>query len=301
MKINLYLNKNSKIKSVAFIAASIAVFTAFSFGVPFYYSCQTRSSQMAQKDEAKLPVIMYHLVLKNTNGKNKFIISKHSFEEDLKYISNNGYTTILIKDLIEYTQNKKDLPPKPILLTFDDGAYNNYLYAFPIAKEYGAKLVFSPIAAEADKYSEISDENPSYSHANWNQIKEMSESGLVEIQNHTYNMHSAKKPRIGCTMKSGETKEIYQKKLKKDLTKANNLIKEKTGTEPTAFFYPFGACSKCSEDIIKEMRFKATFLCESKVNTITRNPESLYGLSRFLRPPGVSSKNFFAKLEKQHV
>ena len=228
---------------------------------------------------------------------NKFIISEKTFEEDLQYIKNNGFETVLISDLIAFSRGEKDLPEKPILLTFDDGAYNNFLYAFPLAQKYGAKFVFSPIAKEAERYTEIKDENPIYAHAGWEPISKMSESGLVEIQNHTYNMHSCHSPRIGCKKRRGESLQNYETKLSEDLNKAQNLIEKNIGKRPTAFFYPFGAKSDCSEKIIRSLGFKATFLCESKVNTIKKNcPESLFELGRFLRPPNVPSKVFFKKL-----
>lgn len=295
MHIGFYLKKSFKFKFLSF-----GLFFLFSIASLSYWalSFQKDSDNQNTPESVKLPIIMYHLVLKNPGNKNKFIISESTFEEDLKYIRDNGYTTILIKDLIDYTEGKSDLPSKPILLTFDDGAYNNYLYAFPLAKKYNSKFVFSPICKECERYSEISDENPTYAHANWNHISEMYNSGLIEIQNHTYDMHSNKKTRIGCTKISGESKEEYKSKLTNDLTKAQEIIKQKVGTEPTGFFYPFGACSDCSDEIIKELGFKATFLCESKVNHITRDPNSLFKLHRFLRPPNMSSKTFFSTFEK---
>ena len=262
--------------------------------------CQNAEGEELQDPEntVNLPVLMYHLVLKNPKSKNKFTISQKTFENDLEYIKNNGYTTILVKDLIDYTEGKAELPEKPILLTFDDGAYNNYLYAFPLAKKYNIKFVFSPIAAEAERYSQIKDENPNYSHANWEQIREMSDSGLVEIQNHTYNMHCSKNPRVGCTKKFGESEETYKSKLSEDILKSQEMIEKNVGKKPIAFFYPFGACSKCSEKIIRGLGFKATFLCESRVNKISKNPESLFRLGRFIRPPDVPTEKVFSAFEK---
>ena len=262
-------------------------------GIKSNAECAENCSQ-----EKKLPVLMYHLILKNPENNNKFIISQATFEEDLKYIKSHGYTTILVQDLIDYTENKKDLPEKPILLTFDDGAFNNYLYAFPLAKKYEAKFVFSPIAKEAEKYTKIHDENPTYAHANWEKISEMHKSNLVEIQNHTYNMHSNKKSRIGCTKKYNESEEEYKKNLSEDINKSQELISKNIGFTPTAFFYPYGAKSDHSEEILKSLGFKATFLCESKVNTISRNPECLFGLKRFIRPPGVPTEKIFSKFKK---
>jgi len=304
MKINKLGTKNMQIKffikqklkkKIFILAPFLCVIIAALLCMPFYSKVNSTSNK---DNGVPLPVIMYHIILKNPGSKNKFIVSEKTFENDLKYLKNNGFTTILIKDLIEYTENKKELPPKPILLTFDDGAYNNYLYAFPIAKKYEAKFVFSPIGKEADKYTKIKDGNPSYSYANWEEIKEMAKSGFAEIQNHTYNMHSSCKPRIGCTKTKNESNEKYKEILTADLLRAQKLIEDKTGTKPTAFFYPFGAMSETSEGIIKSLGFKATFDCENKMNFIKKDPSSLFRLHRFLRPPNLSSQEFFQKIIK---
>ena len=295
MHIKLYIKHKLKIKIIIF-AALITLITSICLS-NFYFQAMPQKQNL-NPEERKLPILMYHMILKNPHKENRFIISEKTFEEDLKYIKSNGFQTILIADLIAFSQGEKDLPEKPILLTFDDGAYNNFLYAFPLAQKYGAKFVFSPIAKESERYTEIKDENPLYAHAGWEAISKMSESGLVEIQNHTYNMHSCHGPRIGCKKRNEESLQNYEAKLKEDLNKAQDLIEKNTGKRPTAFFYPFGAKSDCSEKIIRSLGFKATFICESKVNTIKKNsPETLFQLGRFLRPPNVPSEVFFKKLK----
>ena len=84
--------------------------------------------------EIKLPILMYHGIRKSTSAQNKYVISPDEFESDLKYIKENGYETIVVADLLEYFDNGKALPEKPIMITFDDGCLNNYTYAFPLLK-----------------------------------------------------------------------------------------------------------------------------------------------------------------------
>ncbi len=296
MRLSHFFSK--RLCNMVFFGLLITIFliTTFCCISPSFGNLAAQVNNDNKDTPVQFPVVMYHLVVKNPKGKNRFIISEQTLEQDFKYLSDNGYTTIIVKDLIDYVENGKELPEKPIMITFDDGAYNNYLYALPLAKKYNSKFVFSPIGKHADRFTEVSDENPNHAHANWNHIKEMADSGVVEIQNHTYDMHSPKGARIGCKKRKSESVEQYKQKLSDDLMKMQNLVAEKTGTTPTAFVYPFGAYSDCSKDIIKEMGFKATFLCESKINYITRDPDSLHGLKRFLRLPGVSSESFFIKI-----
>lgn len=93
----------------------------------------------ADTDSVKLPVIMYHSLLKDEKLQNDYTVSPTLFENDLKYLAENGYTTVVVKDLTDYAYGKKSLPEKCIMLTFDDGYYNNYYYALPLLENTTAR------------------------------------------------------------------------------------------------------------------------------------------------------------------
>ena len=217
---------------------------------------------------------------------------------DFKWLSENGYTAVLSEDLINYTESGAALPEKPILLTFDDGYYNNYLYAYPTAKRYGMKFVLSPIGKYADLYTETPDKSPYYAHCTWDMLREMQSSGVVEIANHTYDLHSSDGARLGTKQLSGESLEDYTKLLTEDVTLFQQKAEENLQSKPVLFAYPFGAVSKGEPEIIKNLGFKVTLSCEERVSTVTRAPESLYYLGRYLRPSGVSSESFFEHILK---
>ena len=266
----------------------IKLYSAVETAAPLPIQGEVQSSEdavlsAAKRDGVKVPIIMYHSILRSTNTHGNYIISEAAFEKDLKFLKENGYKTIVIKDLLDYVNGKGDLPEKPIILTFDDGYSNNFLYAFPLLKKYENKAVLSVIGYYTDLYSKTPDENPSYSHVTWDNIKTMMDSGLVEMQNHSYNLHTLDKGRNGSKKKKGESNSEYRTVLTEDLGKLQDLFKTNTGYTPTTFTYPFGSVSNASFDIIKEMGFKASLSCESGMNTITRDAECLYMMKRYLR------------------
>lgn len=252
------------------------------------------ASAQVQKEGIQLPIIMYHSMLKE--GKGKYIISPATFEEDLKYLKDNGYHTVNMQDLLNYVNEGTALPDNPIMLTFDDGYYNNYLYAFPLAKEYESKIVISPIGYFTDQFSKADANHATYSHVTWDQIKEMMSSGYVEFQNHSYNLHSSDGKRLGTKKLKGESLAAYTALLTDDITQMQQEMQEHTGYTPNTFVFPFGAISNDAVPIVRSLGFSATLTCESRINTITRDAECLYGLGRYLRPPGQSSADFFKKL-----
>lgn len=275
-----------KLKTVIFYVIVIALTI---YGSYFFLG----SAQEYISDEGvRLPILMYHAICDNNDASGKFVITKRALEDDLKYLQENGYTTISSYQLIDYVENGTPLPEKPIMITFDDGYFNNYCYAYPLLREYNAKAIISIIGKYTDLYSESTEENPSYSHITWEQAREMCDSGLVEIQNHSYNSHTVDQGRNGTKKKTGESAEAYAEYIYSDLGKLQNEININLGYTPTVFAYPFGSVSKASYDILKKMGFKITLGCEEKVNVIKQGDlDGLYMLGRYLRTNKRSAKD----------
>lgn len=251
-----------------------------------------------KEDVISLPIIMYHSILKDTSRSNKYTITPSTLESDLKYIYNHGYNTITMNDLISYVYEGTPLPKNPIMITFDDGYYNNLGYAVPLLKKYNMKAVVSIVGKYTDTYTTSDEANLNYSYLRWKDVKELMDSGVIEFQNHTYNLHSNTSGRIGCSKKSFESIETYEKILTNDIQKLQQEFEQNIGYTPTTFTYPFGSISKASFPIIKKLGFKASLSCASGINYITKNPDCLYCLKRNNRPSGISSEAFFEKLLK---
>jgi len=265
---------------ISYIALCAVIISSFAL---MRFARTTSIMVSATQEQVEVPIIMYHSILDKTNNYGKYIVSTDNFEKDLIYLQNNGYTTITMNDLIGYVYNGTSLPEKPVILSFDDGYYNNYKNAYPLLKKYNMKAVISIIGYYTDLYSELDEENPKYSHITWDEIEEMTESGLVEIQNHSYNLHSLDKGRNGAKKNKNETTAQYEKVISEDIMKLQSRIIEETGLTPSTFVYPFGAVSEASYDIIKHLGFKASFSCQEGTNKITQNPQCLYMLNRNLR------------------
>jgi peptidoglycan/xylan/chitin deacetylase (PgdA/CDA1 family) len=234
------------------------------------------------KNEAiYLPIIMYHEIKTFNVGKD--VITPHEFENDLKFLSENQYSTITMAQLYDYVYNDIELPLKPIILSFDDGYLNNYKYAFPLLKKYNMKIVLSIIGKNTDDFTNIPDDNIDYSHVTWDHLNEMLASGYVEVQNHSYNLHSIKKGRYGCKQKSSETLSQYEQIMKDDIGRFQDQITYMTGITPNTFTYPYGASSKDTDAILKEMGFIGTLSCRYGINIITKDPNKLFGLKRICR------------------
>src|SRR5690606_1373661 len=127
-------------------------------------------------------------------------------------------------------------PPNPIMITMDDGYESNYIYAYPVLKEYNMKatifLITSLIKNEEEKH--LLKGIPKLS---WEQIQEMSESGLIEFHSHTHDAHAKYDNGIkktaymtGPILKEDgqlETEEEYEQRIYEDLLLSKKIIEEK--------------------------------------------------------------------------
>lgn len=282
-------------KFEAVITLTIVVSISFIFAICFEGKSVTASTDVNTRP---LPIVMYHHITTNESKAGKYTVTEKEFVSDLEYLKTNGYNSITVADLADFVNGKSTLPEKPVMITFDDGFESFYSIAYPRLKQYNMKAVVSVIGSVTEKYSQINDHNINYSNLTWTEINEMHRSGLVEFQNHSYNMHSSEKgQRKGISRMSGEDADLYKSRLTEDLLRTQELFSLKCGFRPIAVAYPFGACSKDTTAIIKECGFICTLGCEEKINLISvGNSSCLYNLGRFNRASGVKSEDFFEKI-----
>ena len=264
-------------------------------GIFSYISSCSRqvSSQMPltlsdSRDSVDIPILMYHSISKDASGESEYTISQSRFEGDLKWLRDNGYTTIFPSQLAAYVKEGAMLPSKPVIISFDDGFANNYLYAYPLLQKYNMKAVIALIGIESDLSSGDIYRNPEYSNLTWGEVALLSQSGLIEFASHTYDLHSISGGRKGADKKPGESAADYRQVLTSDLIKNQALIESAAGRTPLTFAWPFGAYppDRSGDPILKDVGFDVTFTSYQHTSTVNRGqPESLYGLGRYLRTP----------------
>ena len=278
-----------KFKRTPVVIAALLILTAF-YSVchlSTYDDNAVYTTAPAKTDSVDIPIIMYHAVSNAASIQGDYVISPEEFEEDLKYLAEHKYNTVFVSDLVDYVNGSGSLPENPIVLSFDDGYYNNYLYVYPLLQKYNCKAIISPIAYFSELYTENGEVNEQYTHCTWAQLEEMHESGYVEIGNHTYNMHSYGNGRNGIGQMCGEDTETYKAAIKGDIEQAQNLLTDRINVTCDVFAYPFGIWCDSSLEVLKDMNFKAVLTIESGINHLTKgSTEDLYTLKRLIRPHG---------------
>ena len=234
----------------------------------------------------RVPVLMYHdLAVKKSEI--SLIISAEQFENQIKALSEEGYTGISITQLIDYVEKGAELPDKPVLITFDDGYSSNYELAYPILKKYNMKATIFVIGVSVGKDKYKGTDNNITPHFSYEQAREMIDSGLIDIQSHTFDMHQWSafekgEARSNIMPFEKEKEADYISLLKNDISRSQKEILEGTGNGVTALAYPLGKYNTLTEVVLGRMGIKATFTVQTGTNTVIKGlPQSLRAMKRY--------------------
>lgn len=168
-------------------------------------------------------VLTYHLVSDEVFGNDDYLFVRPSeFEEQLELLSDRGYTFLFADEWGIF-----DFPS--VIITFDDGYTDNYTEMYPLLKKYNAKATVFLISDMIGHEYYLTEE----------QIKEMSDSGLVSFQSHTAG-HSP-------------LTELTEDELYSELKNSAEKIERITDKKVTVISYPNGKYTYSLLDSVSEI------------------------------------------------
>lgn len=209
-----------------------------------------------------VPILMYHYVEYVTDKRDtirqSLNINPNTFISQIKTLKKAGYTFITPVNLALALAGVSELPPKPVILSFDDGYRDFYTDVFPILKKEYVKVVIYVVPNFLDR--------PNYMYTS--DIKEIAASQMVEIGAHT----------MDHMWLAG----VDEKTAEYEVSQSRKFLQKLTGQPVNSFAYPYGAFDKTAETVVR----KAGFLdAVSTVPGTTQSRENEYFLFR-LRPGG---------------
>ena len=184
-----------------------------------------------------------------------------NFEEQMKYLQDEGYVTISLKDVTDFYYNNKALPERAVLLTFDDMYKSVLLYAYPILKKYGFHAVGFVVAdwlfTEEQGYA--TDQSVCLSKEELEQMKD-----VFEYANHTKALHTRNNGQ-------GALQSTDRASFLCDIKACEGAVDTKY-----VFAYPFGIYTDKNIEWLKEAGFLIAFTSEEGMNTKSTDPFKLY-------------------------
>ena len=233
-----------------------------------------------QKNVSKfheIPVLMYHRVVQTPPAFTRFNlhVTQSDLEAQFLFLKDRGFETITFEDLIS-----RGLPPKPILLTFDDGYEDNHRFLLPLLRKHRMKAVVYLLGDRKHRtnFWDIPKGEPEATLLRPGQIMEMVKSGFVEFGAHSLNHRKL----VG--LKSSE--------LTREIGGSKKALEDFLGKKVLSFAYPYGAV----DEEVKKKTAQVGYTFGVAVNSgPTKFGDDLMEIRRVHLFPKTSKIEYFKK------
>ena len=226
----------------------------------------------ATGDTVKVPILLYHHINPIYPADTALAnLTPEEFRLHMRTLIAQNYDFISLRQYMDYVLYNTALPPKPVVITFDDGYESNFTHAFPILQEFNIPAtIFIVTETVGMQTGDVLNGNSvNFPHFTWEQAAEMEASGLIDIQS-----HGNKHQRI--TRMSLSDMQIQ-------LRRSKFLIETKLNKTCDMFAYPYGDYSAASLNIARQAGIKAQILVSDNVgdiNEVNVKSEGLESLKR---------------------
>lgn len=161
------------------------------------------------------PILMYHHIADRPKQE-PYYVSPQVFEQQMKWLKDNGYQVISFDQFYAGIKNPGSLPAKPVVITFDDGDADQYNNAFPVLKKYGYTATFYIVTGQVGARDYMS----------WSQLTDLVKSGM------SIEAHSVTHPNLA---------HLRTSKIDEELRDSKKTLEDKLGIKVIYMAYPGGS------------------------------------------------------------
>jgi peptidoglycan/xylan/chitin deacetylase (PgdA/CDA1 family) len=179
-----------------------------------------------------VPILTYHNL--DLQAKGRLVLAIKSFEEQMRYLKREGYRAISLGEFLEFASQRRQLPRKTVVLTFDDGYKSFRMHAVPLLKELGftATLFVYTDYVGAGRHA-----------LSWQELRELQAEG--------FEIHAHSKTHGDLRRTPGESDATYARRLQAELEQPLALFKRHLGRTSEVVAYPYG---KWDDEVARKAR-----------------------------------------------
>lgn len=217
-----------------------------------------------------LVVLGYHEIAEGSSTLERdYAVSPANFAAQIDWLASQGYHFASVQEVLRARSGGRRLPPRSVLLSFDDGYRSFYDNAFPVLKRHQAPALLGLVGSWLETASPLvqfgDERQPRQRFLSWEQIRMMERSGLVEAGSHTYDLHkgitanpqSNSEPAVTSRLyrpgKGYESEADYRRRLKADLAHNSDLLLARLGHRPRAVVWPYGRYNATASSVASEL------------------------------------------------
>lgn len=232
-------------------------------------------------------VLCYHEVRNDVRDyPDPLAVNARTLVAHFAWLRGNGHTPVSLDAILAARAGGKALPPKAVLLTFDDGYLSFYTHVYPLLREFRYPAVLGVVGKWIDNppgtrllYGE-KNSVPEASFPTWGEVREMAGSGLVEIASHTYDLHHGVPANPQGNLLPAATTRVYdaatgnyeadavwRARVSEDLLRNTSTIERETGRRPRVIVWPYGSYNEELVHIASAMGMPIALTLEDGANT----------------------------------
>ncbi|MFA7946343.1 poly-beta-1,6-N-acetyl-D-glucosamine N-deacetylase PgaB [Pseudomonas brenneri] len=230
--------------------------------------------------------IAYHDVNDRDPDQRVVAVRTERLIEQLSWLRENGYQAVSVDQVLAARAGGPPLPPKAVMLSFDDGYSSFYTRVMPILRAYQWPAVLAPVGSWVDTplnqpvdFAGVPRERGEF--LTWQQVREVAQSGLVEIAAHTDALHkgvlanpqgnmepAAATRRYDPVTRSYEPEAQFQARMRADVAAISNKIRAVTGKAPRVWVWPYGAADGTSLAVVGEQGYQMALTLEDGLDNL---------------------------------
>lgn len=234
---------------------------------------------------APIPAIAYHDIV-DRRGADEFAVTREEFRRQMAYLRAEGYIPVSLRQLDAARRGETPLPPKAVLLSFDDGLASFASHALPVLREYGYPAVLAVVTAWID--GRATPEHYRGRFLSWTDLRQIAARGDIEIISHSDNLHRGLRANPQGNLAPAvvtreyrspgryEPEEEFRKRVGADLARSHERLLAELKRSPMAIAWPYGQYDAVLIDEAERLGMKCHLTLEDE-------PTDIKGLPRINR------------------
>jgi poly-beta-1,6-N-acetyl-D-glucosamine N-deacetylase len=250
----------------------------------------------------QLTVLSYHEIAdRGAALVPQYAVTPTDFVRQMDWLRNHGFHFVGVDDVLAARSGKRPFPEKAVLITFDDGYQSVFDHAWPVLKMFRIPAVINVVGSWLEAKGTVNfdgKELPREKLLSWDEVREMTQGGLVEIGSHSFDLHRGIIGNPQGNLQPATTTRRYlpeerryeddaahRRRVLADLERNSALIRRRTGKSPRVVAWPYGRYDRSAREAAERLGMPIGLTLDDGANV---RDTPLWGLRRILVQRGMA-------------
>lgn len=239
---------------------------------------EDRSRCFDKRSTLEVPILVYHHIRSSipvgSRTERRLTVTVENFDHQMKYLREKGYDVITFADLVNCLNHVGELPLKPVIISFDDGWEDQFVYAVPKLEEYRYTATFFVVTNFIGSRGFVS----------WSNLRTIAAEGMK------IGSHSRSHPYLD---KIDDTSILWDQ-----IYTSKQILERQLGVAVDEFAYPYGSYNAVTASTVRLAGYKTARACcvdgvqsDAYALRAVMAPNELSKFERYLAPRSAPRRN----------